>query len=52
MCVSNFKFFFRGLYPRTPIIKGRGGGERRGRKGRGDEGREGKGGEEREGRDG
>jgi hypothetical protein len=58
VCVSNFKKFFRGLYPRTPIIKGRGGegkgGEVKGGEWRGGEEREGegRGGEGREGWDG
>jgi hypothetical protein len=48
-----FQNFFPGLYPPTPMIKGRGekwkGGQGKGGEGRGGEG---KGGEEREGRDG
>jgi hypothetical protein len=61
-CISNFNIFFQGLYPRTPIIKGRGGkggdrgegkgGEGKGKEGRGRERGEGEGGEEREGRGG
>jgi hypothetical protein len=51
------KKIFQGLYPRTPMIKGRGkGGEGKGREGReGREGKEGrgrKGGDWRKGRDG
>jgi hypothetical protein len=51
-CVHlQFQIFFRGLYPRTPVIKGTGGDgregegrgrESRGRKGKGREGREGR----------
>jgi hypothetical protein len=52
-CISNFKKFFRGLYPRTIMIKGRDekegrGSERRGREKRGREKR----GRERKGRKG
>jgi hypothetical protein len=38
MSICNFQFFFRGLYPRTPVYRGRekGGEEKReGRKGEG-----------------